>query len=351
VAKAKATKKAASEKKAKKPLTLPAIAKAIKGVTILGGKSFRAKRREGISSGSIALNRILTGDMDVGYVWGRVYEIYGPEGSGKTTLALHAVAEAHKLDVPCGYDDLEHSLDPVYAAAIGVGPLLLAQPDSGEQGLAAIKSMLENGVKLIVVDSVAALVPQAEIDGDFGDSHVGLHARLMSQALRKLTPLVAKHKAIVIFINQIRMKIGVLFGNPETTSGGKALRYYASVRMEVRAPRGGKTTLGKGDTKSLADDGVQETESGTHLVVKTVKNKLHPPFKKVALAILFGKGLDRRRDVLVAALSLGIISELTAKAFVYRGKKRSIKRMDDAAVAALEKRVRGIVDAEAVKEG
>jgi len=271
----------------------------------------------GLSSGSFLLNYRLSGNPLVGYAYGRIVEIFGPEQSGKTTLALHAIAEAHKLDaenkggrskIRPAYIDAEHALDPVYAQSIGVdmNRLYLLQPDHGEQALKALETCIDKGVKLIVVDSVAALTPKAEIDGEMGDSHMGLHARLMSQAMRKLVSKVGKQKAIIIFINQIRMKIGVMFGNPETTTGGKALKFYASYRLDVRSPRKGAKT-GK---FSLSDVGkTEEAEVGTKSVVKVVKNKSYPPFKKAILPIVYGIGIDKQEDLLNYMETVGMLEK------------------------------------------
>jgi recombination protein RecA len=249
-----------------------------------------------IPSGSILLDEALGIG---GYPRGRVIEMFGPESSGKTTLALHAIAEAQKLGGIAAFIDAEHALDPVYAKNLGVNidELWVSQPDTGEQALEIAESLVRSGaVDIIVVDSVAALTPQAEIDGEMGDSHMGLQARLMSQALRKLTAIIGKSNTILVFINQIRMKIGVMFGNPETTTGGNALKFYASVRLEIRRI---ESIEGKG-----AEDAV-----GNRVRVKVVKNKMAPPFRKVELDIYFGKGVSATASLLDAAVKYGLIDK------------------------------------------
>lgn len=249
-----------------------------------------------IPSGSIILDEALGIG---GYPKGRIIEMYGPESSGKTTLALHAVAECQKRGGIAAFIDAEHALDPVYAKNLGVNidELWVSQPDNGEQALEIAESLVRSGaVDIIVIDSVAALTPQAEIEGDMGDSHMGLQARLMSQALRKLTGILNKSKCTLIFINQIRMKIGVMFGNPETTTGGNALKFYSSVRLEIRRI---ESIDGKG-----SDDAV-----GNRVRVKIVKNKVAPPFKKVELDIMFGKGISAIASILDAAVKYGFIDK------------------------------------------
>ncbi len=250
---------------------------------------------ESIPSGSILLDEALGIG---GYPRGRIVEIYGPESSGKTTLALHAIAEAQKKGGIAAFIDAEHALDPVYARNLGVDidELWVSQPDNGEQALDIAESLIRSGaVDIIVVDSVAALTPQAEIEGEMGDAHVGLQARLMSQALRKLAGTLSKSKTILVFINQIRMKIGIMFGNPETTTGGNALKFYASVRLEVRKIE----TIERGEEEAV----------GNKVRVKVVKNKVAPPFRRAELEIIFGKGISWSASLLDSAVKFSLIDK------------------------------------------
>lgn len=259
---------------------------------------------ETISTGAISLDLALGG----GIPKGRIIEIYGPESSGKTTICLHAVAEVQKSGGTAAYVDAEHALDPKYATKIGVNTdnLLLSQPDNGEQALEVVEALVRsNAVDIIVVDSVAALVPQAEIEGDMGDAHMGLQARLMSQALRKLTGVISKTKCTVIFVNQLRMKIGVMFGNPETTTGGNALKFYASVRMDIRRTSQIKSA---------------DSVIGNHVRVKVVKNKVAPPFREAEFDIMYNEGISREGDVLDLATAKEVV-EKSGAWYEYDGEK------------------------------
>jgi recombination protein RecA len=263
-----------------------------------------AQQVECIPTGSISLDLALGG----GVPKGRIIEIYGPESSGKTTLTLHAIAEVQRAGGTAAFIDAEHALDPAYAKRIGVDVenLLLSQPDNGEQALEIAETLVRsNAVDLVVVDSVAALVPRAEIEGDMGDSHMGLQARLMSQALRKLTGVISRSKTTVIFINQIRMKIGVMFGNPETTTGGNALKFYASVRMDIR--RIGQIKQG-------------DSVIGNRTRVKVVKNKIAPPFREAEFDIMYNQGISRSGDILDLAVTNDIVEKAGAW-FAYDGGK------------------------------
>ena len=294
-----------------------------------------------VSSGALSLDLALGG----GYPKGRILEVYGPESSGKTTLTLHAIAEVQKLGGIAAFIDAEHALDPAYARKLGVDTdnLLVSQPDNGEQALEIAETLVRsNAVDLVVVDSVAALVPQAEIEGEMGDSHMGLQARLMSQALRKLTGIISKSHTTVIFINQIRMKIGVMFGNPETTTGGNALKFYASVRLDIR--RTGQIKNG-------------EEIIGNRTKVKVVKNKIAPPFRIAEFDIMYNEGISKTGDVLDLAVLHGIVGKSGAwfdyaDAKIGQGREASkayLSKNKDV-LAEIEAKVRAKVAEEAAAE-
>ena len=269
----------------------------------------------GDAGANISVETVPTGSLSLdialglgGVPKGRVIEVYGPESSGKTTVTLHMIAEVQKRGGIAGFIDAEHALDPVYAKNIGVDidELYISQPDSGDQALEIAETMVRSGaMDIIVIDSVAALVPRQEIEGDMGDSHVGLQARLMSQALRKLTPVISKSNCVVVFINQLREKVGVMFGNPETTTGGRALKFYASVRMDVR----------KVETLKLNGEMV-----GNRTRIKIVKNKIAPPFKEAEFDIMYGKGISKEGDILDLAASVDIVNKSGAW-YAYNGDK------------------------------
>ncbi len=303
-----------------------------KGSIMKLGDSGTNMNIETVPTGSISLDIALGLG---GVPKGRVIEIYGPESSGKTTVALHMVAEVQKRGGIAGFIDAEHALDPVYAKNIGVDidNLYISQPDNGEQALEITETMVRSGaVDIVIVDSVAALVPKAEIDGEMGDSHVGLQARLMSQALRKLTGIISKSNCCVIFINQLREKVGVMFGNPETTTGGRALKFYSSVRMDVRR------------VESIKQGG---EVIGNHVRVKVVKNKIAPPFKEAEFDIMFGQGISKEGDILDLAVKDDIV-EKSGAWYAYGGAKigqgrenaKSYLREHPAVCAEVETKVR-----------
>jgi recombination protein RecA len=276
-----------------------------KGAIMKMGDASARMAVEAIPTGAISLDLALGVG---GLPRGRVIEIYGPESSGKTTLAQHVIAEAQKMGGVAAYIDVEHAVDPIYASHCGVDldNLLISQPDTGEQALEIAETLVRSGaIDVIVVDSVAALVPRAEIEGDMGDAHVGLQARLMSQALRKLAGAVSKSRTCLIFINQLRMKIGVMFGNPETTTGGNALKFYASVRLDIRKVEAIK---------------VGQEEVGNHVRVKVIKNKVAPPFRKAEFDIMFGSGISKEGDLIDVGVQMGLVRK--SGAFFYLNDQR-----------------------------
>jgi recombination protein RecA len=341
------------KKEARDPEKQKALDAALSQIERAFGKG--SVMRLGAQEGVVETEVISTGSLGLdialgigGLPRGRIIEIYGPESSGKTTLALHAIAETQKGGGTCAFIDAEHALDPGYAKKLGVkiDDLLISQPDAGEQALEIADTLVRSGaVDVLVVDSVAALVPRAELEGEMGDSHVGLHARLMSQALRKLTGSISKSKCMVIFINQIRMKIGVMFGNPETTTGGNALKFYASVRLDIRR-------IG-----AIKD---RETVVGNQTRVKVVKNKMAPPFRVVEFDIMYGEGVSKTGELIDLGVQTGVV-EKSGAWFAYDGQRigqgrenaKQFMRDNPEIAATLENKIRsnaGLV-AEAMMDG
>lgn len=303
-----------------------------KGSIMKLGAKEAISETEVVSTGSLGLDIALGIG---GFPRGRIIEIYGPESSGKTTLALHAIAQAQKNGGVCAFVDAEHALDPSYARKLGVDvdELLISQPDAGEQALEIADTLVRSGaIDVLVVDSVAALVPRAELEGEMGDSHVGLHARLMSQALRKLTSSISKSRCLVIFINQIRLKIGVMFGNPETTTGGNALKFYASVRLDIRR-------IG-----AIKD---RETVTGNQTRVKVVKNKMAPPFRVVEFDIMYGEGVSKVGELLDLGIQAGVVDK-SGSWFSYDGQRigqgrenaKTFLRSNPAVADSIEQKIR-----------